>query len=93
MEKTGRHKTLDKELKRTVQWLLGLPSVSKVVIGISESCRHKYAPGTIKWTMDMPAGIKANGYSGKGITNLFIRVDPPDDREVIKKKLLDRFPL
>lgn len=92
MEKTGRHKSLDKDLKRTVQWLKTFDCISKVVISISESCRHKYAPGTIRWIMDVPGGIKANGYSGKGVTNLYIKIDPIEQRDFVKGLLIERFP-
>ena len=91
MEKTGRHKSLDKDLKRSVKWLLSLSQITKVVIGISECCRHRYPPGTIRWKSDVPAGIKANGYSGKGVTDLFIKIVPIEDRALIKSILAERF--
>lgn len=93
MEKTGRHKSLGKDLKRSVQWLMSVSAVTKVVIGISECCRHHYAPGTLRWKMDAPGGIKINGYSGNGVTDLFIRIDPIEEREHIKQILAERFNL
>ena len=92
MEKTGRHKSLDKDLKRSVEWLKNFDYVTKVVIGISECCRHKYAPGTLRWKSDVPGGIKINGYSGKGVTDLFIKIDPIEQRPTLKMLLSERFP-
>ena len=37
------------------------------------------------------AGIKVNGYSGKGVTDIFIKIDPISDRDILKKKLLRYF--
>ncbi len=91
MEKTGRHKSLDKDLKRSVLWLKSFDCVAKVVISISESCRHHYPPGTIRWKMDAPGGFKANGYSGKGVTDLFIKIEPIEKREYIKEQIKERF--
>ena len=87
----GRHKTLDKELKRNIKWIEGLPEVTKVVLGFSESCRHRYAPGTIRFKMDVDGGIKVNGYSGKGVTDIFIRIKPIGEREAIKRLIDERF--
>ena len=91
MEKTGRHKSLDKDLKRSVEWLKSFAVVTKVVIGISESCRHKYPPGVLRWKSDVPGGIKLNGYSGKGVTDLFVKVDPIEYREHIKDLIKQKF--
>jgi len=92
MEKTGRHKSLEKDVKRSVEWLKSLTYVSRVVIGTSESCRHKYAPGTLRWKSDVPGGIKINAYSGKGVTDIFIKVDPIEQRPLLKTLLNERFP-
>lgn len=91
MEKTGRHKSLDKDLKRSIEWLQSFPFVTKTVIGISECCRHKYSPGVLRWKSDVPGGIKMNGYSGKGVTDIFVKVDPIEHREHVKQMLLERF--
>lgn len=87
----GRHRSLDKELKRSIKWLLTNKYVDKVVLGFSECCRHKYAPGFIKYRIDVPAGIKANGYSGKGVTDLFVKISPIEKREHVKEYILTKF--
>jgi hypothetical protein len=91
VEKTGRHKSLDKDLKRSVEWLKSFTYVTKVVIGISECCRHRYSPGTLRWKSDVAGGMKLNGYSGKGITDLFVKVDPIELREHVKDLLKEKF--
>ena len=89
----GRHKTLDKHLKNNILWVEDLEGVQKVVLGLSESCRHKYPPGHIRFKMDVPGGIKVNGYSGIGVTDIFIRIHPISRREIIKSMLEKRFKL
>lgn len=86
----GRHKSVDKHLKKNIQWLENLPSVSKVVLGISEACRHRYSPGALRFKMDVEGGMKINGYSGKGVMDIFVRIDPIEDREKVKEKILER---
>lgn len=89
----GRHKSLDKHLKNDVAWIEKLPGVQKVVLGFSEACRHKYPPGHIRFKMNVDGGIKVNGYSGKGVTDIFIRIDPISEREGVKLKIAERFKL
>lgn len=87
----AKHKTLDKHLKSNVLWIEELPEVQKVVLGISEACRHKYPPGHIRVTHLVEGGLKAVGYSGKGVIDIFIRIDSPENRELIQNKILERF--
>lgn len=89
----GRHKTLDKHLKNNILWVEELEGVQKVVLGLSEACRHKYPPGHIRFKMDVPGGIKVNGYSGIGVTDIFIRIAPSSRKEIIKSMLEKRFQL
>ncbi len=87
----SRHKSLDKDVKHNIAWIQDLPYVTKVVIGISESCRHKYPPGHIRFKMNVDGGIKINAYSGNGVTDLFIKIEPILERENIKELIKKRF--
>lgn len=87
----GRHKTLDKHVKRSVAWLETIPSITKVVLGFSENCRHRYAPGHIRCKQNVRGGIKVNAYSGLGVTDIFIKIDPIEEREMVRELILDRF--
>lgn len=87
----GKHQSLDKHVKQNINWIKSIQGVSKIVIGISESCRHKYPPGHIRFKMDVDGGIKINAYSGNGVTDLFIKIDPMTERENVKAKILKRF--
>ena len=87
----GRHKSLDNKLKKSVQWIYKQKSVTKIILGLSRSCRHKYSPGYIKFKHNVKKGIKVNGYSGKGITDIFIRVESSFERDILKKKILRYF--
>jgi len=87
----SKHKSLDKHVKKNIEWIKSLSAVSKIVIGISESCRHKYSPGHIRFKMDVDGGIKINAYSGNGVTDLFIKIDPINEREQVKTQIKNRF--
>ena len=88
----SKHKSLDNQVKKNIEWIKKIPSVTKIVIGISESCRHRYPPGHIRFKMDVDGGIKVNAYSGNGVTDLFIKIDPISEREAVKAKILERCP-
>lgn len=91
MSKKGRHKSLEKGMRLSIRWIEGIPCIKKVVLGISESCRHKYAPGTLRFKSDVEGGIKINAYSGMGVTDIFIKIDPLAERERIKQLIAERF--
>ena len=87
----GKHKSMGKALKRSVRWLEGISAVTKVVLGFSEACRHKYAPGMLRFKMDVDGGIKINGYSGTGVTDIFVKIDPIRERDNVKAALIKKF--
>lgn len=78
-------------MKLSIRWIETLPCIKKVVIGISEGCRHRYAPGTIRFKSDVEGGIKINGYSGLGVTDIFIKISPISEREYVKQLIAERF--
>ena len=86
----GRHTSLDKHLKN-ILWIEEVPSVQKVVLGISEACRHKYPPGHIRFKMDVEGGIKVTGYSGTGVIDIFIKIAPISARNEVKTKIAERY--
>lgn len=82
--KKGKHKSVDKELKPSIQWLESFEAVEKVVLGLCESARHSYKPGTLRYQMDRPGGIKIKAYGGNGVIDIFVKVS-----EEHKSTLLD----
>jgi len=90
-DKKAKHKSLGKDLKRSIDWLQKFDSVTKVVLGRVEACRHKYSPGHIRTQMDKDGGISIKGYSGNGVMDLFIKIDPIEDRDDIKQKIEEKF--
>lgn len=88
----GRHKSLDKELKRSIQSLQKIDGIKKIILGFSECCRHRYPPGYIKVRAKVDGGLKANGFSGKGVTDLFIRISPEELIKPIELEIKRRFP-
>lgn len=87
----GRHKTLDKSLKSSIKFVKSLDGVKKIVLGFSESCRHRYSPGHIKIRSKVDGGIKVNAYSGKGVTDVFIRISPEDLIDFVISKIEENF--
>lgn len=83
--KKGKHKTVDKELKQSVGWLEAQDSVTKVVLGLCESARHTYTPGTIRYQMDAPGGVKLKAYGGTGVMDLYVKVSDEEKPELLTK--------
>ena len=81
MKKRGHHQSIDKELKRSILWLESLPFVKRVILGFTESCRHHYPPGTLRYQYDQPGGMRIIAYGGKGVVSLFVAVDPPENHD------------
>ena len=87
----GRHTSLDKSLKNSIAWIENIPEITKVVLGFSENCRHKYPPGFIRFKRNVAGGIKVNGYSGNGVIDLFLKIEPISAREEVKSFIEERF--
>ncbi len=92
MSKQGKHKTVAKDLKQSIKWLESFYENEKVIIGLSESCKHRYAPGHIKVKSEIAGGITLNGYTGKGVTNIYIRINPIEKVPDIVNVIKNRFP-
>lgn len=74
--KLGKHKTMDKELKRSIDLLSKNQYISKIVLGRVEGARHSFPPGHIRYKSTVRGGIKINGYSGNGVMDIFIKIEP-----------------
>lgn len=83
--KRGQHTSVDRELKRSIAWLESFHCISRVIIGLSESARHAYKPGTLRVQMEVPGGLKLNGYGGRGVCNIFIKIEPEYKQEIVEK--------
>ncbi len=91
-DKLGKHKTLDKELKRSINWLAKNKFVTKIVLGRVESARHSFTPGDLRYKSTVAGGIKINAYGGKGVMDIFVKVEPIDKVEDIIKLIKDSIP-
>jgi len=89
-DKKGKHKSVDKELKPSISWLESLPAVEKIVLGLAESARHSYTPGTIRYQMDTLGGIKIKAYGGRGVMDIYIKVSD-ENKEGLLEKMRERW--
>lgn len=80
--KRGRHKSLETALDRRLRRLADRDLVKKVILGASDNARHKYSPGTLKIQREEPNGFKVNGYSGNGVTVVYIYCNESDKEAV-----------
>ena len=87
----AKHKSTDKKLKRSLKWLYQQTGVQKIVLGLSDCCRHKYPPGTLRCRAVIDGGLKLNGYSGNGVTDIFVRITPPEQIIIIQNMILAKF--
>lgn len=80
----GRHRSVAKELKPVIAWIE--KQGAKVVMGMSQCVRHKFAPGHVKINREVDAGFRVTGYSGNGVQKFVIYCDDNELRELIKNK-------
>ena len=77
---SGRHKSVPKELKRSLTQYL--PNNAKVVMNDICSCRHTYAVGALKVVSEDGVSAKIRGYYGSGVVNFFVKFTSEEDREL-----------
>jgi hypothetical protein len=90
VSKKGRHKSVEKNLRPAVRWLESLAQVKRVILGLTDNCRHSFPAGVIRHRRDVLGGFKANGYGGSVIIDMFIGVDS-DDMDDVKNLIKERF--
>ena len=83
---SGRHKSVPRELKRTLT--AALPPDAKVVMSDICSCRHAFKPGTLKVTDSGETTLKLRGYFGSGVVNFFVKLGSINDKQSIIDKLM-----
>ena len=88
--KRGRHQSLSKCLKPSVAWLEAQAGVRKVVLNLSEACRHTRAPGTLRVRRPDDGGLHLNGYSGNGVVKMFLVCDA-DRQEPLAEAIGERW--
>ena len=81
----GKHTSIPKELKSFFSWAESVDEITKVIITRTEGCRHSYKPGFIRFRGVVDGGIKMTGYSGNGVTDLFVRCKEENIKELLLK--------
>jgi hypothetical protein len=84
----GSHTTVHSPaLKRALNVIIDLPSVDRIIIGMSKGTKHSRPVGSIKVQGIAPNGVKMVGYSERGITPFFIVSSNPEaaQQEIAKK--------
>ena len=88
--KRGRHTSLAKEIRPAVAWMESLDEVERVVIGLTENCRHRFRPGTVRVQRVHDYGLDLNAYTGSGVTRLFVGIAEPA-RAAFAARLAERY--
>jgi hypothetical protein len=91
MDKFARHKSLGKELSRSVRWIMRYGCVKKVVVGITDPAKHRYPLGYLRIMRHEAGGLKMNGYDSGCVTRLFIVVEPQHIKD-FEKEVRKKFP-
>ena len=92
-KKRGRHRSTDKEGKKTMARLQGIPGVAAVVIGQSyggKSIGRDRATGDFKLQGEVQGGFKGVLQTSKGIQEIFVRVEK--DKEEVARRIRAQFP-
>jgi len=65
-------------LKRTLDVIVSLPSVERIVLGASKGTRHSRPVGSVKLQEIVPHGVKMVGYGDRGIISFFVVTSTPE---------------
>lgn len=84
MRRRGVHTSVPPDLKNIIRALEKRDDVTRVILGPIEAARHRYPAGHLRYAMDMPGGIKARGYLGGGVMEVYIYCE---DVETIREYL------
>lgn len=82
---SGRHKSVPKELKRSLTQYLD--SDAKVVMNDICSCRHSYKTGALRVVSEDGLCAKIRGYYGSGIVNFFVKFASETSKQKTLNKL------
>lgn len=82
MTKRGKHKSVEASLDRRLRRLASNPLIKKIILGASDNARHKFSPGTLRIQREEPNGFKVNGYSGRGVTEMYVYCDEIHKQQV-----------
>ena len=86
---TGRHKSIPKELKKTL--FVYLPDNAKVIMNDICSCRHSYSPGYLRIINDYELCCKIRGYYGSGIVNFFVKFYSLETKDIFLSKIRKKY--
>lgn len=89
--KMGKHQSISKDLKRSILWLMSIDEVRRLILGVSEACRHSYAPGVLRVRHRLMGGVAVNAYGGKGITTIYVQISPPEAIPEVERLIGERF--
>lgn len=70
--KPGSHKTIHPSLKSSIQDLINIPGVDRVILGPSKGARHNRPVGSLKIQTDTDSSIRMIGYSDRGISVFYV---------------------
>lgn len=85
----GVHST-PKELKKAIEALEKVEGFDRIIIGPSKGTHHAFIPGDIKYTCDMRGGVKASGYTSRGVMDLFVYCKQPEEMKKVLLKSKDK---
>ena len=78
-QKFGRHRTVHSAaLKRTLDIIIGLPAVDRIILGASKGGRHSRPVGSIKLQGIERNGVKMLGYAERGVVSFFVTTSKPE---------------
>lgn len=72
----GTTQNLDKELRKSIDWLGVQRGVKKVILGQTTLCKHAFTVGTIRFIKEIVGGLEVRGYFSVGFRPVYIYHSP-----------------
>ncbi len=81
----GKHTSTSSALRSKLEALFRQPGVDRIIIGISDGCKHSRKDGDLKFQRQENKKLYLNGYGSAGVTRLVIILKDDANSENIKK--------
>ncbi len=88
----GRHTSIPEGLKDSIEDLANQECVDRIILGRFSPCRNKFQKGHLKYQMNVPAGIKVNGYTPGGVLQIVVTISPLDQRQRVINYINQMYP-
>ena len=89
-KKIGKHKHIHKDLRKKLNWICQQEGVKRIILGNTQRCSHPYPESFLKIQEISVDSVALKGFSGQGITEIFVKIETEEAGQNIANKIVER---